>query len=69
VAVVSQAVITTTHDVADFGFNPSIDDLVTSNCTSCSITEDKSAYWTPRLYFQHDNGTFEEVPTVGGMTA
>ncbi|KAL9601721.1 MAG: hypothetical protein Q9219_002332 [cf. Caloplaca sp. 3 TL-2023] len=27
--------------------------------------DDKSAYWTPFLYYQHSNGTFEEVPNSG----
>ncbi|KIM96518.1 hypothetical protein OIDMADRAFT_148350 [Oidiodendron maius Zn] len=35
-------------------------------CTSCEIQKDKSAYWTPQLYYEHANGTFEEVPN-GGM--
>ena len=40
-----------------------------SNCTSCSITQDRSAYWTPALYFEHDdNVTYTLVPQVGGMT-
>jgi len=39
------------------------------NCTSCGVTEDMSAYWTPPLYFQHTNGTVEMVPNVGGMLA
>lgn len=44
------------------------EDLQASNCTSCQIVEDKSTYWTPALYFQHDNGSFELVQTTGGMT-
>ncbi|CZT21443.1 related to glyoxal oxidase precursor [Ramularia collo-cygni] len=39
------------------------------NCTSCGVTEDMSAYWTPPLYFQHEDGTVEMVPNVGGMLA
>jgi hypothetical protein len=31
------------------------------------VTQDKSAYWTPAMYFQHANGTYELVPQVGGM--
>jgi hypothetical protein len=34
-------------------------------CTSCEIQDDKSAYWTPQLYYQHANGSFEEVPNDG----
>ena len=29
------------------------------------IKQDKSAYWTPQLYFQDADGTFELVPEVG----
>jgi hypothetical protein len=38
-----------------------------SNCTSCEIKQDLSVYWTPALYFQHDNGDTELVKQVGGM--
>lgn len=40
-----------------------------SNCTSCAVMQDKSAYWTPALYFMHTNGSAEVVPEVGGMLA
>lgn len=45
-------------------------ELVTGNCTSCRVTQDKSAYWHPALYFQ-DASTqeYELVPQVGGMLA
>lgn len=44
--------------------------LVASNCTSCAVTADKSAYWTPKAYFM-DNTTneWEAVADVGGMLA
>ncbi|CAK3838673.1 Hypothetical predicted protein [Lecanosticta acicola] len=38
-------------------------------CTSCEVTQDHSAYWTPSLYFQYSNGTTVMVPQVGGMLA
>ncbi|KAG6993847.1 hypothetical protein G7Y79_00050g085840 [Physcia stellaris] len=41
--------------------------LQSANCTSCEIQADKSAYWTPTFYYQHANGSFQEVPN-GGMT-
>ncbi|KAL2393243.1 hypothetical protein ABEF93_001754 [Exophiala dermatitidis] len=41
------------------------DSLQASYCTSCSIQKDKSAYWTPQLYYRHRNGSFEEVPHDG----
>ncbi|RMZ79240.1 hypothetical protein DV737_g3493, partial [Chaetothyriales sp. CBS 132003] len=56
------------HGQVGMSFAPTIDQLMTSNCTSCSIIQDKSAYWSPQMYFQHSNGTFELVPTSGGLT-
>ena len=53
----------------DFGVSATSDDLLASNCTSCAIDKDRSVYWTPLLYFQHSNGTFERVTQVGGMLA
>jgi hypothetical protein len=41
--------------------------MMTSSCTSCEVTADKSAYWTPQLYYLHSNGSFEEVHN-NGMT-
>ncbi len=52
-----------------FGLNSSPEDLIGSNCTSCAVTQDKSAYWTPALYFVDSNGTAELVENVGGMLA
>ena len=45
--------------------NSTYDDLNAAPCTSCEIQADKSAYWTPQLYYQHANGAFEEVPNAG----
>jgi hypothetical protein len=39
--------------------------LQASPCTSCEITMDKSAYWTPMLYYEYPNGTFIDVPNSG----
>ena len=38
-------------------------------CTACDVKEDKSAYWTPAMYFQYKNGTTVMVPQIGGMLA
>lgn len=38
-------------------------------CTSCEVTQDHSAYWTPSVHFQYSNGTNVMVPQVGGMLA
>lgn len=39
--------------------------LLQTPCSSCDIQDDKSAYWTPSLYYQHRNGSFDEVPNQG----
>lgn len=44
-------------------------ELKQSSCTSCGVTQDKSAYWTPSLHFLFPNGTAVIVPQVGGMLA
>ncbi|KAI4222666.1 MAG: hypothetical protein L6R36_005974 [Xanthoria steineri] len=41
------------------------DSLLQAPCSTCEIQDDKSAYWTPSLYYQHSNGSFEEVPNNG----
>jgi hypothetical protein len=51
----------------DLSFSSSYDGLLHSNCTTCAVLEDMSAYWTPPLMFSHANGTTEIVPQVGGM--
>ena len=40
------------------------EDLLKSNCTSCGVKEDKSAYWTPAMYFVGDDGKTEIVPEM-----
>jgi hypothetical protein len=60
------------HDVfgsGGFSMTSKTSDLLASDCTSCKVKEDKSAYWTPQLYFQHADGTFEAVTKAGGMLA
>ncbi len=51
--------------MADISINSTYDSLQASSCTSCTIQADKSAYWTPGLYYAHADGTFEEVPNSG----
>lgn len=41
------------------------DSLLASTCSTCEIQEDKSAYWTPQLFYAHSNGTVEEVQNDG----
>ncbi|ORY19293.1 hypothetical protein BCR34DRAFT_210422 [Clohesyomyces aquaticus] len=45
------------------------DDLMASDCTSCRVKQDKSAYWTPTMNFIYQNGTTVVVPQIGGMLA
>jgi len=53
-----------------FGFDATYETLTASgSCTSCEVSEDHSAYWTPALYFLYDNGTAVMVEQVGGMLA
>src|SRR5258707_7258337 len=50
------------------GFSPNstFNDLRKSTCTTNLVTEDKSNYWVPRLYF-HDraNNSYINVPNGG----
>jgi len=41
--------------------------IFNSNCTTCSITIDKSVYWVPDLYYQWPNKSLSLVPQ-GGLT-
>ncbi|KAI1401782.1 hypothetical protein F4819DRAFT_456715 [Hypoxylon fuscum] len=50
---------------SNFGLSNTYEDLIGSRCTSCEIQDDKSTYWTPQLYYEHTNGSFEEVPNGG----
>ena len=57
-----------THSIAgavNIGVNTSYSDLMQSRCTSCSVSTDKSAYWTPQLFYQFANGSFTPVPHSG----
>ncbi|KAJ6130795.1 hypothetical protein N7512_003575 [Penicillium capsulatum] len=57
------------HGGGGFAMTSDTDSLRKSECTSCAVTQDKSAYWIPTLYFIHSNGTAEMVKEVGGMLA
>ncbi|KAL8945244.1 MAG: hypothetical protein Q9211_000203, partial [Gyalolechia sp. 1 TL-2023] len=45
-----------------FSATSTADDLLKSKCQSCGVGQDKSAYWTPPLYFMADDGTTIIVP-------
>ncbi|KIN03776.1 hypothetical protein OIDMADRAFT_117145 [Oidiodendron maius Zn] len=38
------------------------DQALDSTCTSSLVKNDKSNYWTPKLYFHAENGSFIDVP-------
>ncbi|ESZ98205.1 hypothetical protein SBOR_1433 [Sclerotinia borealis F-4128] len=58
------------HGSSGFGESSTYDDLLAGNCTSCEVSQDKSAYWTPSLYFKNAaTGGFQLVEQVGGMLA
>ncbi|KAF4457759.1 hypothetical protein F53441_383 [Fusarium austroafricanum] len=58
------------HGSSGFAETVTTEQLLDANCTSCRVTQDKSSYWHPALYFQDgDTGKFELVPQVGGMLA
>lgn len=40
-------------------------DARAGECSSCPIKQDMSNYWTPKLYYQTENGTFIDVPQAG----
>lgn len=52
---------------ADIGVNATFQTLSTAACTSCETSADKSAYWSPTLYYKYPNGSFLEVPHGGGV--
>ncbi|ORY85568.1 hypothetical protein BCR37DRAFT_377247 [Protomyces lactucae-debilis] len=49
------------------GPNADFQSLRASDCTSCPIVEDLSAYWTPMLYYRDQNNTVQPVAN-GGTT-
>lgn len=66
------------HQIAGgngFDFTMDYESTQKSTCSSCPIKQDLSNYWTPNLYYMHQDGTFEMVPQsgdgegiLGGMT-
>ncbi|QIW99016.1 hypothetical protein AMS68_004534 [Peltaster fructicola] len=52
---------------SNVGVNSTYSSLTNSSCSSCEIQADKSAYWTPLLYYQYPNGSFIEVPHSGSV--
>ncbi|RGP81502.1 fungistatic metabolite [Fusarium longipes] len=50
---------------SNINVDSTFDSLQASRCTSCEVQDDKSAYWTPQLFYQHTNGSFQMVPNGG----
>lgn len=59
----------TLHGSSGISESATTDLLQDGDCTSCAVTQDMSEYWTPPMYFQYANGTFEVVQQDGGMLA
>jgi hypothetical protein len=58
------------HGSSGFSTSAGMDALQAGDCTSCAVTQDKSAYWTPALYFVNEaTGKYTLVNQVGGMLA
>ena len=51
-----------------FSLDMTYADTQQSTCTSCTVHGDFSNYWTPNLYYQHEDGSFEAVKQIGGGT-
>lgn len=48
-----------------FAANMTYEQARASTCSSCSIKEDFSNYWTPQLYYLAQNGSYINVPVAG----
>jgi hypothetical protein len=48
-----------------FGFSMDYDQARASQCSSCTIKQDFSNYWTPQLFYKAQNGSVIPVPVVG----
>lgn len=57
---------TFTNGLKGLSLNATLDDLLNSDCTSCEVKQDHSAYWTPELYFWGIDGVVEAVPEIAG---
>ena len=48
-----------------FDFTLDYDTARASSCSTCNIKEDLSNYWTPKMYYKAQNGSFISVPIDG----
>ncbi|KAH7105021.1 WSC-domain-containing protein [Auriculariales sp. MPI-PUGE-AT-0066] len=51
-----------------FDFSQTYEGLRKSTCSTCMPVADKSAYWTPTLWYHAQNGSFHRVNQLGGAT-
>ncbi|MCJ1310740.1 hypothetical protein MMC25_004406 [Agyrium rufum] len=66
---VPSAHLHTLHGGNALGLTTTVEDLLSSDCTSCQVTKDKSAYWSAALYFQEaSTGQLSLVPEVSHLT-
>ncbi|TCD71412.1 hypothetical protein EIP91_010118 [Steccherinum ochraceum] len=63
--VVGSNHVHTVHGASNFNSTYDYDDIRASDCTSCMVTQDKSNYWFPKLYYMYPNGTFQAVGNGG----
>lgn len=53
-----------------FNLRMTFADARNSSCSSCeAISQDLSNYWSPKLYYQAENGSFLSVPLGGQLTS
>jgi hypothetical protein len=50
---------------SSFGPSMNYDAARAASCTSCNIKADLSNYWTPKMYYQAQNGSMIAVPIDG----
>jgi hypothetical protein len=55
----------TIYSGSGFGLTMDFAAARAAKCSSCPVKEDMSNYWTPKLYYHAQDGTFQSVPTVG----
>lgn len=48
-----------------FNFSMTYEDARASQCSTCNIKQDLSNYWSPKMYFHAQNGSFLDVPIIG----
>ena len=51
------------------GYDTTFNDLIASNCTTCMVNDDRSAYWAPEMvrsgrFFAHKVSTFNNLANL-----